>query len=429
MQSAAMKYYLFLGFCVAFTLVASGLNGFCAHGLSIDGKLKYDADFQQFEYVSPAAEQGGGLILQGVGSFDKMNPFTLKGRAPLGLQTLVYEPLAVSSLDEPFTKYGLVAKDIRVAEDKLSITIVLEDSARFSDGKMVSADDVLFSLNLMKSDKVHPLYADYYHDIDRGEVIDEHTIKLYFKKRNRELPLIALSLPILSHKYHENIPFGQDQVMKAAPGTGPYIVDNVVQGKTIVYRKNPRYWAREKNLRRFLFNFDSITVKYYKDQTVGVEAFKAGEFDVQYVTIAKQWARDMTGVKFTDNIIQKKIFPHSNNAGMQCFVINQRNPLFKDVRVREALGYAFDFEWTNESLFYGQYTRSDSYFSNSYLAARGKPHGLELRYLEEFQDQLPPRVFTTPPSPPRNENPGDLRDNLLHAKKLLNDAGWFVTNG
>lgn len=429
MYPSATKRFSTFVFVIALLLIMSGSTGFCAHGLSINGKLKYGADFQHFGYVSQAAVEGGNLILQGLGGFDKMNPYTLKGMAPLGLQTLIYEPLAISSLDEPFTKYGLVAKDIAVADDKLSMTITLEESARFSDGNVVTADDILFSLNLMKSDKVHPLYADYYHDIERGEVIDEHTITLHFKRKNRELPLIALSLPVLPHKYFEEIPFGEGLAMDAAPGTGPYVVDKIVQGKTIVYKKNPNYWASEKNVRSFSHNFDTITVKYYKDQTVGVEAFKAGEFDVQFVTIAKQWARDMTGAKFNDGIIQKNIFPHSNNAGMQCFVMNQRNPLFKDVRVREALGYAFNFEWTNESLFYGQYTRSDSFFSNSYLAARGKPQGLELEYLEEFKDQLPQRVFTTPLTPPRNEKPGDFRRNLRHAKKLLNEAGWFVKNG
>jgi microcin C transport system substrate-binding protein len=404
-------------------------NGYAAHGLSIDGNLKYKENFQHFEYTSPQARQSGQLTLMGLGSFDKMNPFTLKGLAPLGLEALVFEPLAVSSLDEPFTKYGLIAKDISVAADKLSMTIHLDEKARFSDGTKVTAEDVLFSLKTVKSTKVHPLYADYYHDIKKGIKVDSDTVKFFFKKKNRELPLIALSIPVLSQKFYNQYSFGEEDTMVPPVGSGPYKVDKVVQGKSIVYKKNPDYWAADKNVRKHMFNFGTIAVKYYRDMTVAVEAFKAGEFDVQYVNIAKQWARDMTGEKFDSGRIHKKIFPHQNNAGMQGLVMNTRNPLFQDRRVREALNYAFNFEWTNKSLFFGQYTRSDSFFSNSYLAARGTPQGLELEYLEKYRDKLPERVFTTPPQPPVNATRSDVRKHLLKAKKLLNSAGWTVKNG
>lgn len=404
-------------------------NGYAAHGLSIDGNLKYKENFKHFHYTSPQARQGGHLTLMGLGSFDKMNPFTLKGLAPLGLEALVFEPLAVSSLDEPFTKYGLIAKDISVAADELSMTIHLDERARFSDGTKVTAEDVLFSLETVKSAQVHPLYAEYYHDIKNGIMVDSNTVRFFFKKKNRELPLIALSIPILSQKFYNRYSFGKDDTMIPPVGSGPYTVDKVVQGKTIVYKKNPDYWAADKNVRKRMFNFDAITVKYYRDMTVAVEAFKAGEFDVQLVNIAKQWARDMTGEKFDSGRIRKEIFPHRNNAGMQCFVMNTRNPLFQDKRVREALNYAFNFEWTNKSLFFGQYTRSDSFFSNSYLAARGKPQGLELKYLEQHRQKLPERVFTTPLQPPVNDTRSDMRRHLLKAKKLLKSAGWTIKDG
>ncbi len=400
-----------------------------SHGLSIDGSLKYQESFDHFDYASPQARKGGQLVLHDLGSFDKMNPYTLKGLAPLGVDSLVFETLAVPSLDEPFAYYGLVAEDIVVADDQLSMTITIDGKARFSDGSEITADDVLFSLETMKSDKVHPLYAKYFHDIEKGTRVDRHTVTFVFGQKNRELPLIALSIPVFSKAFYQQYAFGDKDTLIPPLGSGPYTVEKIVQGKTIVYKRNPGYWAREKNVRKHMYNFDAITVKYYKDQTVSVEAFKAGEFDVQYVNIAKQWARDMTGGKFERNIIAKKEFPHENNAGMQGFVMNTRKPLFSDVRVREALNLAFDFEWTNASLFYNQYTRNHSFFSNSYLAARGLPQGLELSYLNEFRDQLPPRIFTTPLQPPVNDDPGDFRRHLRQAQHLLQEAGWHIKNG
>jgi microcin C transport system substrate-binding protein len=410
-------------------LLCATQPSFAAHGLSIDGTLKYDEGFKQFEYTSDSAVKGGKLVLHDLGGFDKMNPYTLKNIAPFGLDELVFEPLAVSSLDEPFAKYGLIAKDIEVAEDELSMTLSLDEDAKFSDGSDVTAEDVLFSLNTIQSDKVHPLYADYYFDIKAGKILDKYTIKFLFNKKNRELPLIALSIPIFSKAFYSRHEFGKESINTPPVGSGPYMVDRIDQGKTIVYKRNPHYWAREKSVRRNMYNFDTITVKYYKDQTVSVEAFKAGEFDVLYVNIAKQWARDMIGPKFADGTIVKKVFPHMNNAGMQGFVMNLRNPLFQDVRVREALSLAFDFEWTNRSLFYNQYTRSDSFFSNSYLAARGKPEGLELQYLKQFEDVLPERVFTTPLQPPAKVEEGDRRQQLQRAQSLLHEAGWRVEEG
>ncbi|MEE4243121.1 MAG: extracellular solute-binding protein [Desulfopila sp.] len=399
-----------------------------AHGLSLSGNLLYEKDFTHFAYTSSDALKGGELVLHAVGSFDKMNPYTLKGTAPLGLEELVYEPLAVSSLDEPFAKYGLITENITVAEDQLSMVLTLDEKAMFSDGTKVTAEDVLFSLQTMKGDRVHPLYADYFHDIEGGEVLGRNIVKFNFKRKNRELPLIALSIPIFSKQFYDRYDFGENDTLVPPLGTGPYMIDKVLQGKTIVYKRNPAYWAKTKNVRKNMFNFDTITVKYYKDQTVAVEAFKAGEFDVQYVNIAKQWARDMTGPKFDDGSIVKESFPHQNNAGMQGFVFNLRKKIFADPRVREAISLAFDFEWTNSSLFYDQYTRSDSFFSNSYLAARGKPQGLELDYLLEFKDVLPDRVFTTPLEPPVNNSQREFRKHLRQAQDLLREAGWTVTN-
>lgn len=217
--------------------------------------------------------------------------------------------------------------------------------------------------------------------------------------------------------------------MKPPVGSGPYVVEKIEQGKTIVYRKNPAYWAAEHPVRRGMFNFDTVTIKYFQDQIVSLEAFKAGEFDFMSINIAKQWARDLDGPRFASGELKKDTLAHSNNAGLQGFVMNTRHPLFADRRVRRALGLAFDFEWTNTSLFFDQYTPCTSYFSNSVYAAKGLPQGKELELLAPFRDKLPAEVFATPPATVSTAPPGSLRDNLREAKKLLSEAGWNVKDG
>jgi len=405
---------------------------YASHGVSIDGVLKYGPEFEQFDYVSAKAEKGGKLLLHDNGSFDKMNPFTLKGTAPFGLEMFVFEPLAVGSLDEPFAEYGLIASDIALAADHLSMIFTINEKARFSDGSTVTPEDVKFSLETFKSDKVHPFYPYYYQDIQEARVLDEHRVQFIFSRTNRELHMIASQIPVLSREFYSKHPFGSEDhkdVMTPPVGSGPYVVKSFNQGRSISYSKNPHYWAVNHPTRKGMFNFEEIVVNYYKDQIVAVEAFKAGEFDFMLVNIAKQWARDMVGKRFDNGQLVKKRFPHQNNAGMQGFLMNTRRPLFQDERVRQALGLAFDFEWTNKSLFYDQYTRSSSYFSNSYLAASGLPTGLELSYLEPFRDLLPEEVFTTAPVAPDSSGKNGIRGNLRKAKKLLEQAGWTVKNG
>lgn len=416
-----------------------------AHGVSIDGNLKYAADFKKFDYVSDDAVKGGQLSLHALGSFDKMNPFTLKGTAPFGIDMFVFEPLAVGSLDEPFAEYGLIAKDIEVADDRMSVIFTINEEARFSDGSAVTPEDVRFSLSMLKSDKVHPFYPVYYQDIKEAKVLDVHRVQFIFKSPeqkaqesnpkpmppNRELPMIAAQIPVMSKAFYEKHPFAGEgsKTMVAPIGSGPYVVSQVNQGKSITYKRNPNYWAGNHPVRKGTYNFDTITINYYKDQVVAVEAFKAGEFDFMMVNIAKQWARDMVGKRFDSGELIKKSYPHQNNAGMQGFLMNSRRQIFQDVRVRKAMGLALDFQWTNKSLFYEQYTRTTSFFSNSYLAATGLPTGLELSYLELFRKDLPPEVFTTPLSSPDSTDKGGMRGNLRKARKLLQDAGWTIQDG
>jgi len=403
-----------------------------AHGVSIDGRLKYGPGFDHFAYTSSAAVKGGNLVLHDLGGFDKMNPFTLKGTAPMGLEGFVFEPLAVPSLDEPFAEYGLIAKDIDLADDRRSVTFTLDPRARFSDGRPVTVEDVAWSLATLKSSQAHPFYQIYLQDITGSEILDRHRIRFLFARPNRELHLIAAQLPVLNKAFYEKIGFDPrrpEDVLRPPVGSGPYQVSEIRPGKSITFRRNPDYWAREHPTRRYMYNFDTITIKYFKDQVVSVEAFKAGEFDFMAINIAKQWQRDLKGPRFSSGELIKKTFPHHNNAGMQGFVFNTRRPLFADPLVRRAIGLAFDFEWTNRTLFFGQYTRCNSYFSNSYLAATGLPGKEELALLAPFRDQLPREVFTTPLTPPTTRPPASLRGNLRQAKKLLAQAGWRVRDG
>ncbi len=419
-------------FLIVLLLVLFPCNLFAAHGVSIDGKLKYQQGFSRFDYTSPDAVKGGSLILHDLGGFDKMNPFTLKGSAPFGLDSLIFETLAVGSLDEPFAAYGLIAKDIALAADRKSVIFTIDENARFSNGTPVTVHDVKYSLDTLKSDKAHPFYQIYLQNITGAEILDKQKIRFFFDKPNRELHMIAAQLPVLNKTFYEQHgfdPSGETDTMTPPIGSGPYIIKEVNHGKSVIYERNPDYWAAQHPTRRGMFNFDTITIKYFKDQIVSVEAFKAGEFDFMVVNIAKQWQRDLSGRRFESGELIKKRFPHKNNAGMQGFVFNTRRALFKNPKVRRALGLALDFEWTNTTLFFDQYTRSNSYFSNSDLAATGLPGPAELELLTPFKEQLPPEVFTTPILPPTTTPPGSLRTNLRLAKKLLSEQGWQVING
>ena len=403
-----------------------------SHGASIDSQLKYSSDFVKFDYTSAKAKKGGRLILHEIGSFDTTNPFTLKGSAAFGIEELIYEPLAVQSMDEPFAMYGLLAKDIAIAPDRKSVIFTMNENARFSDGTPVKIDDVAYTIDTFTGDLVHPFYNSYYQDVAGYEKLDENRIRVLFKKGNRELPLIVAQMKILPRKAQAIFTDPNYQLTDSSRypvGSGPYVISELIPGKSITYKRNSKYWAADHPTRSGQFNFDEILVKYYKDQVVALEAFKAGEFDFLSVNIAKQWARDLVGPKFNKGLLIKKTFPHKNIAGMQGFTMNMRRPLFKDVRVRKALGLCLNFEWINSALFYSQYKRNDSFFSNSLLAAEGLPEGLELEYLLPFRQELPAEVFTSPLVPPKVASNTDLRKNLIEARNLFSQAGWNIEDG
>ncbi|MDH5784651.1 MAG: extracellular solute-binding protein [Chromatiales bacterium] len=389
---------------------------------------KYLDGFSHFDYVNPDAPKGGELVLSSVGSFDSFNPYILKGIAAEGLSPLMFETLMVSSMDEPFSQYGLLAEDATLAADKLSVTFRLRKNARFNDGSAVLADDVKFSFDSLISDKGHPQYRFYYGDIQRVVVVDERTVRFEFSRQNPELHLLAGQIPIFSRNWVGEKPF--DKVAMEQPiASGPYLIEKYDLGKNITYRLNPHYWGSDLNVRRGMFNFERITYKYYRDFTVALEAFKAGEFAFNHEYNSKKWARDYNGPKFRDGRITKTLLKHSNNAGMQGFVFNLRREKFQDKRVRRAITLALDFEWSNRQLFYNQYEQCYSYFSNSELAARGLPEGDELALLQPYRSQLPPEIFTQIWRPATTATPSSLRQNLRQAKTLLKDAGWEYRDG
>jgi len=389
---------------------------------------KYSAHFRHYDYVRPDAPRGGELTLAARGSFDSFNPFVLKGQAAAGLSQLVFEPLMDQSLDEPYSVYGHLAEDIELAADQLSVTFRLNPHARFSNGKPVTAADVKFSFDTLKSKAAHPQYRFYWGDLKRAVVVNSRTVRFEFARVNPELHLIAAQMPVFSRDWVGDRPF--DKLATSKPiGSGPYIIESYDLGKRIRYIRNPDYWARSLNTRRGMFNFDRITFKYYRDDTVMLEAFKAGEYEFNWEFNSKAWARDYVGPPFITGKIKRVEFRHQNNAGMQGFIFNLRRSLFQDKRVRQALSLAFDFEWSNRHLFYRQYTRCNSYFSNSELAASGLPKGDELKLLEPYRDKLPASVFDDVWSPPSTVAPSSLRANLRKAKALLESAGWHVRDG
>ncbi|MDH5611758.1 MAG: extracellular solute-binding protein [Gammaproteobacteria bacterium] len=389
---------------------------------------KYQTNFKHFDYVDPHARRGGELVLSGLGTFDSLNPFLLKGIAADGLDVLVFESLLEKSLDEPFSEYGLIADDFFLADDGLSVTFHINPKARFSNGKLVQAEDVKFSFDTLMSKSAHPQYRIYYEDVESVTVVDEQTVRFNFKRKNRELHMIVGEISIFSRDWLAGGDFSETD--DTAPiSSGPYIVDKYERGKYIRYKRNPNYWAADLPVRKGMYNFDTIKYTYYKDSSIALEAFKAGEFDFFFENYSKRWARSHVGPKYDSGEILKTELKHSNNAGMQGFAINTRHERFRDVRVRRALSLAYDFAWANDHLFYNQYVRCDSYFSNSELAAIGLPEGEELALLNNYRDQLPDEIFTREWLPPATENKGALRENLKQARDLLKEAGWSIKDG
>lgn len=394
------------------------------HGIAMHGAPKYPADFTHFDYADPAAPKGGEIRLGSQGTYDSFNPYIIKGVAADGLN-YVYETLMTSSEDEPFSMYGLIAESIEVPEDRSWAIFTLNPAARWQDGQPVTVDDVVFSVEILKSEG-HPFYRAYYANIAAVEKLDERRVKMVFSGgQNQELPLIAAQMPVLPKHYWQGRDFARS-TLDPPVGSGPYRIADFEPGRFVAYERDPDYWGRDLPVNRGRYNFDRLRYEYFRDDTVLRQALKAGVLDFRMENQAKAWALDYDVPAVEDGSLRKEDIRHHRPTGMQAFVYNTRRPLFADPKVREALAYAFDFEWSNRNLFFGQYTRTESYFSNSDLASEGLPEGQEREILERFRGRVPPEVFTQTYRAPATDGSGWPRANLRRAFALLAEAGWVV---
>jgi microcin C transport system substrate-binding protein len=405
---------------------AADTGAVTSHGLSLFGNLKYGPGFKHFDYVNPDAPKGGDVRLGAVGTFDSLNPFILKGVPAAGIGTL-FETLTVASLDEASAEYGLIAESIEVPADRSWVAFNLRPEAHFHDGSPITVDDVIWTFQALKT-KAHPFYRSYYAQVVKAEAVGPRKVKFTFGPGdNRELPLITGQMPVLSKAYWSKHDF-EKTTLEAPIGSGPYRVESVDAGRSIVYRRVKDYWGAKLPVRVGHYNFDTIRYDYYRDSTVSLEAFKAGQYDFRQENSAKNWATGYNIPALNQGLIKKQEIPNQVPTGMQAWAYNTRRPVFQDRLVRQALAYAFDFEWTNKNLFYGAYTRTKSYFSNSELASRGLPGPDELKILEPFRGRVPADVFTKPYEPPNPNAPVDMRVSLRDALTLLREAGWVVKN-
>jgi microcin C transport system substrate-binding protein len=397
------------------------------HALALHSEPKYAAGFTHFDYVNPDAPKGGTIHLAAEGTFDSLNPYILKGVQAEGLG-LVFETLMEQSQDEPYSQYGLIAESVSLAPDRSAMTYKIRPQARFQDGTKITPEDVIFSFETLR-DKGHPFYRTYYKDVAKAEKVAPDQVKFTFKSTsNAELPLIMGQLPVLSKTFLQGKDF-TETTLTPILGSGPYKIEKIVPGRAITYQRVTDWWGKDLPVNKGRYNFDRITYDYYRDATVALEAFFAGRYDFRLENIAKNWAIAYTTQAVKDGDIVKQEVKNELPSGMQGFIFNIRRAKFQDRRVREALDYAFDFEWGNKAIAYGAYQRTKSYFANSELAATGLPSPDELKILEPYRGKIPDEVFTEVYAPPVTDGSGDNRANLEKAVALFHEAGWDLKNG
>lgn len=422
---------LLVVFLMSMASLMGSVSTWAAHAYGQFGDIQYAAGFTHFSYVNPAAPKGGEIRMvppTRPTNFDKFNPFTLRGTAPYGVSALMVESLLVGNSEEPTTAYGLLAEDVDVAPDKLSATFRLNPKAKFHDGSPVLAADVLHSYTQLVSKLAAPQFRTIYAEVKGVVVVSERLVRFDFATPNPELPLVVGGMPVFSAKWGAGKPF--DKIVADIPiGSGPYKLPNNKMGRDITYVRDANYWAADLPTRKGQFNFDRITFKIYLDETSRFEGLKAGEYDFMREFISRNWARQYTGKQFTSGELVKRAFENRNPGDFQGYVFNLRKPKFQDVRVRQAIGLALDFEWMNRQLFYGIYKRVNGYFPNSEFHAEGLPKPDELALLEPLKDKLKPEVFGLVPVGASTAPPGSLRENLRKAQALLKDAGWEYKDG
>jgi microcin C transport system substrate-binding protein len=403
------------------------------HAVSLVGAPKYGPDFKHFDWVNPDAPKGGRVRQWALGNFDSLNPFPVRGTAAAGT-TLIYDQLMSPSPDEPATAYGLVAEWMTHAADYSSATFQLREGARFHDGKPITPEDVIFSFDSLK--KVSPNYAFYYKNVAKAEKTGDRQVTFVFDvKGNRELPTIVGELPVLPKHFWEGSDAKGERrdlaksSLEIPLGSGPYRIKEVDPGRSVTYERVKDWWAKDLPVAKGQWNFDEIKFVYFFDRVPAFEAFKAGQLDFWRENTAKEWATAYGFDAVKRGLVKMEKLPIATVAPMQAFVFNTRRPQFQDPRVRHAFNLAFDYELVNRNLFYGEYTRLESYFDNSELKATGLPQGRELEFLEQVRSLVPPEVFTTEWRNPVNARKEDMRLHLSQASKLLTEAGWTLNGG
>ncbi|WP_312341781.1 extracellular solute-binding protein [Stutzerimonas nitrititolerans] len=411
-----------------------------SHGYAQFGILKYPQNFTHFDWVNPDAPKGGVVRLMASGTFDTLNPYTFKGTSPsatpgffqYGVSEL-NEPLMVGtgiydpSGDEPSSAYGLIAESIEYADNRSWVVFNLRDSARFHDGQPITAYDVAFSYRLLLKDG-HPRYRTGLQGVRRVDILNRHRIRFVFETANDSLLILRLSeLPVLPQHYWKDRDF-KATTFEPPLGSGPYRISKVQPGRQVVFERVSNWWGVDLPVNRGKYNFDRVEVEFYRDSTVAFEAFKVGEFDFFIEHQAKNWANGYQFPAVQRGDVIRTSIPHQIPTQAQALFMNGRRETFSDIRVREALGLLFDFEWTNRALFYEAYRRSESYYPNSDFTASGLPEGAEWLLLSRYRKQLPPEVFTEPFHLPRTEGRGIPRATLRRALALFAEAGWKLTD-
>lgn len=399
----------------------NGIKIYQTHALTMAGSPKYKEGFTHFNYVNPDAPKGGTLRLGAIGSFDSFHRYAQRGVWPSGISGL-YDTLIVPSLDEIEVYYGLVAQKMEYPEDYSWMIYYINPGARFQDGKPITAEDVVFSFYKFFNEGVGQFHT-IYENVDNVEAVDKLKVKFSLKEPDKEMLISLGQLTVLPKHYWESRDFTEPST-EVPLGSGPYIISDYSMGQYVVYERLKEYWALDQPVIKGQLNYDYVRYDYYKDTTVSLEAFKAGEYDFRQENVSKNWATLYTGELFDTGLIIKENITHEEPEGMQCLVFNIQKPFFEDRKVREALIYTLDFEWMNANLFYNQYTRTKSYFQNTKYASRELPSGRELEILEPFRDQLPEEVFTTVYEPPVTDGTGNIRDKIKTALDLLKEAGW-----
>jgi len=395
-----------------------------SHAMSMRGEPKYSADFQHFEYVNPDAPKGGTLKQHRVGNYDSFHRFAQRGNPAIGSDSL-YDSLLAGSLDEVNMYYGLIAEKVEYAADHTWIIFHLRPEARFQDDAPITADDVVFSFYKFFNEGVSQ-FKQSYANVENVEALDPHTVKFSLSEGDKEqLISLGAGLKILPKHYWETRDFSEPTT-EVPLGSGPWTISDYKIGQYIVYKRIENYWAKDLPVMKGQANFDYIRYDYYRDETVGFEAFKAGEYDLREENISKNWVTQYTGPQFDNGYIVKEEIPHEIPRHMQCFTFNLQRPFFQDRRVRMALNYAMDFEWMNTNLFYDQYTRTRSYFQNTPYEAKGLPGEEELNILEPFRGKIPEEVFTMEYNPPKTDGSGNIRTQIRQAVQLLKEAGWQI---